>query len=179
MSNVRLLRAHGALALGVVVLGSSMTAGCTDPTVDTRGSDPTAEPPVIRDGEYVVTEVTERGEPRPLVEGSRMRVRLRDRTFAVRAGCNHLFGEYRLEGDQLTIGPMGGTEMGCPQPLMEQDEWLVEVFSQPVTVEEDPLTLTAGDVSFTLQRRGANPPPATDPDGSTSSTDGPEGVTVP
>ena len=179
----RPLRAHGALVLGLVVLGpailgSAMLGGC-DGRTDTRGSDPAAQRPVLPEGEYVVTEVTEDGRPHPLVEGSHMTIRLRKGNVAVRAGCNHLFGDYELEGDRLTVGPIGGTEMGCPKPLMEQDVWIVGVLSEPLTVAENPLTLTSGTVVFTLEWQGPNRPPAVDPDGSTSSTDGPEGVTIP
>lgn len=160
-----------ALAVGVLL------AACGDG--DTTARDEPDDDPTIREGEYVVTAVAQAGEPRPLVEGSRMRVRFRAGTMTVNAGCNHLSSDYDLVGDELRLGPMAGTEMGCPKPLMDQDEWLAEVLAQPVTVGNDPLTLTAGSVVFTLEWQGENPPPATDPDGSTSSTDGPEGVTVP
>ena len=30
------------------------------------------------------------------------------------AGCNRIFGGYRLEGSSLTIGPVGSTRMSCP-----------------------------------------------------------------
>ena len=30
------------------------------------------------------------------------------------AGCNRIFGGYRLGGSSLTIGPVGSTRMSCP-----------------------------------------------------------------
>jgi len=177
MTRLPLLLAAGALALPLTL------GGCGDETgPGTGGSDPGTGPDdgtALPEGRYVVSEVTDGGTPRPLVEGSTIRIRLQDGTLTVNAGCNHLFGDYRLEGDRLTLSRLGGTEMGCPKPLMAQDDWLVDVLASPLTVGEDPLTLTSGSVVFTLEWQGTNPPPVTDPDGSTSSTDGPEGVTIP
>jgi heat shock protein HslJ len=38
-------------------------------------------------------------------------------------GCNQYFSTYKLDGDQLTIGPLGSTKMACPEPpgVMEQE----------------------------------------------------------
>lgn len=104
-------------------------------------------------GEYVVTSVTEGGKPRPLVPGSEIRLTFGDGQLGARAGCNRLSAPYELEGDELRVGTMGGTEMGCPEPLMEQDAWLSGLFAEPVRVGHDPLTLTAGEVVLTLVPR--------------------------
>jgi heat shock protein HslJ len=159
------------LAVGVVVL----LAACGDG--DTTARDQPADGPTIPEGEYVVTSVEQAGEPRALVSGSRMRLRFRDGTMSVNAGCNHLSSDYDLVGDELRLGPMAGTEMGCPQPLMDQDDWLAGVLAETVTVGNDPLTLTSGDVVFTLELTATDPSSASDPDEPTS--DGPGGVTVP
>ena len=39
------------------------------------------------------------------------------------AGCNHYFGPYQTEGDTISMGPFGMTEMFCQEPegLMEQE----------------------------------------------------------
>ena len=34
------------------------------------------------------------------------------------AACNSFSGEYTLEGDRLTFGALGRTEMACPEPIM-------------------------------------------------------------
>lgn len=104
-------------------------------------------------GSYVVTAVTEGGERRDLVPGSEIRLTFTDGTLGLHAGCNHLSGEYTLDGDRLRVGGIGGTEMGCPKPLMEQDQWLAGLFEGTVKVGHDPLTLTAGDVVLTLTPR--------------------------
>ncbi|RJS44921.1 META domain-containing protein [Nocardioides cavernaquae] len=104
-------------------------------------------------GEYVVTAVTVDGADHALVEGSEARLSFDDGKLGITAGCNHLFGDYSLAGDRLTAGAIGGTEMGCPEPLMAQDTWLAKLFSGDVTIGRDPLTLTAGDTVLTLTPR--------------------------
>lgn len=104
-------------------------------------------------GTYVVTSATQAGSDRPLAAGTEVRISFTDGTLGIHAGCNHLSGSYSVTGDRLEVGPIGGTEMGCPQPLMEQDAWLASLFAGPVTVGEDPLTLTSGDVVLTLKPR--------------------------
>lgn len=127
-------------------------AGCGEKSDDdgaprSGGSGPTLA------GEYVVTAVTDGDKPHALVKGSEIRLTFADGSLGMRAGCNSMSGDYELEGDRLTVGPIGGTEMGCAPALMEQDTWLVGLFAAPVTVGEDPLTLTAGDVVLTLADR--------------------------
>jgi heat shock protein HslJ len=41
------------------------------------------------------------------------------------AGCNRIFGGYRLDGSSLKIGPLGSTRMSCPDlPLSLETEFL-------------------------------------------------------
>ncbi len=42
-------------------------------------------------------------------------------------GCNSYFGPYAIDGDKITIGPLGSTMMACPEPegLMDQEQYLL------------------------------------------------------
>lgn len=104
---------------------------------------------------FVATSLTDGGRPRPLVEGTELRLAFRDDQLRIDAGCNHLSGGYGLDGDRLTVGQVGGTEMGCPEPLMEQDAWLADVLAGDLGLRlvEDDLTLTAGEVVIELADR--------------------------
>jgi heat shock protein HslJ len=97
---------------------------------------------------WIATSVTEDGADRPLVAGSTLRVDFSDGSIAVNAGCNHLHGDYRLTGDRLAVGALASTEMGCDQPLMDQDAWLSR------TVLATPLTATVSGDTLTLSRPG-------------------------
>src|SRR5690242_1395189 len=135
-----LCRVRRGVAAAVTLLAG--LAGCAQATDDPA---PAGDP--APSGTYVVTSVTVAGKPHELVPGTEIRLTLDDGHLGLTAGCNHLSATYELEGDRLTAGPMGGTEMGCPGPRMAQDTWLAGLFANPATLGGgDPLTLTAGDV---------------------------------
>lgn len=138
------------VAVGVV--GAIALAGCGEKSPDDDGPAKGVDE-IELSGTYVVTGVTDGGEPHAVVKGSEIRLTFADGNLGLQAGCNSMSGDYTLDGDQLTVGQVGGTDMGCPAPLMDQDAWLIGLFDQPVTVGEDPLTLTSGDVVLTLADR--------------------------
>lgn len=140
-------RVRRAAAAAITLVAT--LAGCAQQADDARPRSGAGGP----SGEYVVTEITDSGKARALVSGSEIRLTFRDGQLGARAGCNHLSAAYEIDGDTLTAGPMAGTEMGCPEPLMEQDAWLTGLFADPVQLGEDPLTITAGDVVLTLVPR--------------------------
>jgi heat shock protein HslJ len=83
---------------------------------------------------WIVTAVTENGDPRALVPDSEIRVSFAEGTVTIDGGCNHMTGRYELSSDsELTAHALAGTEMGCAQPLMDQDAWLTgTVFAKPL-----------------------------------------------
>jgi heat shock protein HslJ len=117
--------------------------------------EPAGPAPVALSGTYVVTSVTVDDAAHALVKGSEVRLTFTDGKLGMTAGCNHLFGDYTFDADQLTVGTIGGTEMGCSEPLMDQDTWLAGLFAAPVRVGRDPLTLTSGKTVLTLEPRAA------------------------
>lgn len=142
-----LVRVRRAAAVAITLVAS--LAGCGQSADDAAPRAGDNGP----SGEYVVTSVTDGGKPHAVVPGSEIRLTFTDGQLGLRAGCNHLSASYEIDGDDLTAGPMGGTEMGCPQPLMDQDTWLAGLFARPVQLGSDPLTITAGDVVLTLVPR--------------------------
>ncbi|MGA5303763.1 META domain-containing protein [Nucisporomicrobium flavum] len=61
----------------------------------------------------------------PLVAGTRVRLTFRDGEVAAEAGCNHLAGSVAFDGDRLVVTEVGGTAMGCPPGLADQDDRLI------------------------------------------------------
>lgn len=109
---------------------------------------------------FLSTGVTRDGAPHELVDGSRVRMSFDDGRVSVQAGCNTLFGGYRVEDGVLRVDAMGGTEMGCPEDLMAQDAWLVETLESgpELVLEGDDLTLTTEASTLTLlDRKVADP----------------------
>jgi heat shock protein HslJ len=46
------------------------------------------------------------------------------------AACNRYSGSYELTGEGLTFGPMAGTRMACPSPLMETESAVFAAFAR-------------------------------------------------
>ena len=61
------------------------------------------------------------------------------------AACNSYFGSYEVDGERLTIGAIGATEMFCaaPEGLMEQEQGYLQALGQAAGyhLEEDRLTV--------------------------------------
>jgi heat shock protein HslJ len=143
----------------VVVALAAVTLAACGRTGGTAAGGPPSEPAVadsVADAvgrTYVSTGVTVKGEPRPLVEGSRIRLALDEGSVGADAGCNHLGGTYEMDGDRLVVAGLAGTEMGCdPAALMDQDSWLANLLTAGpvVAVEGDRLTLTSGDTVVSM-----------------------------
>jgi len=147
MTNLRLLAVSLSFAvLGVVLLSCG----------DRGGADATGP----RDGDqklditYVVTGVTDGGQPRALVKGSEIRLRFEDGRLGISAGCNSMGGTYALDGTRLTVSDLSMTEMGCDAPLMEQDTWVAGLFGRAVQLTTGAnASLISGEVVLTLADR--------------------------
>lgn len=75
---------------------------------------------------FVSESVTEDGQPRPLVDGTRIRLTVHDDGGGIGAdaGCNIIGGQLARTPHRLVIDDLTSTEMACPPDRGEQDEWL-------------------------------------------------------
>lgn len=95
-----------------------------------------------------------------LVPGTLIRLTFDGDSIGAQAGCNSIFGKYSLNGDVLVVSQLGMTEMGCQQPLMAQDEWIISLLSsQPrLTLIGDQLELASDSIRVEfLDREVAEP----------------------
>jgi heat shock protein HslJ len=104
--------------IALVVLLLAVTAACGSPSAG-QGAD-------LRGKVYVSSSVTEQGQPRAMVEGTRVELRFTDDgRLLAQAGCNQMQGPVDLDGGKLSVTDLGMTAMGCPKPeLHQQDDWL-------------------------------------------------------
>lgn len=139
----------------IVMAALLVLAACGDETVATTDSDG------LEGRTFLSETVTEDGEPRELVEGTRISLEFRDDgQLSANAGCNHLFTDVTIGADVLETGGVGGTEMGCDQELHAQDDWLAAFLesSPGWALDGDRLTLTSGGTQIVLlDRRMADP----------------------
>ena len=94
-----------------------------------------------------------------LVPGSTVRLQFENGRVGGGAGCNQMSGPYTIVDRKLALGQVAMTAMGCEQPLMDQDSWLVSFLGgAKVALAGDTLTLSNGDVTMTLtDRKVADP----------------------
>lgn len=106
---------------------------------------------------FLSTSVTENGQPKPLVEGTRITLRFDDerRQLGASAGCNSMGGSASFEDGRLVVDDLATTEMGCDPPRHAQDEWVGGFLtSRPTwTVEGPVLTLDNGNARMVLEDR--------------------------
>ena len=106
---------------------------------------------------FLSTSVTENGQPRPLVDGTRITLNFfKDgHRLGAQAGCNHMGGAASFQGGRLVVNDMATTEMGCDPPRHAQDEWLARFLtSKPSWAREGAtLTLESDTVRIVLEDR--------------------------
>jgi heat shock protein HslJ len=51
------------------------------------------------------------------------------------AGCNDYSGSYKLDGSNLTVGPLVSTKKACEQAVMDQEAAFLTALQTPTTVE--------------------------------------------
>jgi len=147
------MKLMAALSAALVLAG---IAGCGENAGAGRG-----KPQELPDGRtFVSNEVRDGAKQRPLASGSRIRLSFDGGELSADAGCNHFGGTARLVDGRLVVEGLGGTEMGCPDALMRQDEWLTAFLTGKPrwSLDGDQLTLTANDAEIRLtDRRVADP----------------------
>jgi heat shock protein HslJ len=133
--------------LPALILPVMLVAGCT-------GAAPAA---AQLDGRtFLSTKITSKGADRPLVPGTSIRITFdKNGQLGLNAGCNHMGGTYRLQGNVLVVEGGAMTEMGCDEPRHKQDDWVFGLLGSKPTIalSGNDLTITAGDTVIRLLDR--------------------------
>ncbi|HZI36669.1 MAG TPA: META domain-containing protein [Acidimicrobiia bacterium] len=111
---------------------------------------------------FLSTSVTENGQPKALVDGTRITLNFfaDGHRLGAQAGCNQMGGPASFQGGRLVVDDMATTEMGCDPPRHAQDEWLARFLTSKPSWEREGATLTLdnGAVRIVLEdREVANP----------------------
>jgi heat shock protein HslJ len=96
------LRSLPAAALLAVVTGCGGAAG---------------SPPEVT-GDWELVEFSQDGVVRPEPAGGRATLTVADGELGGTSFCNSYSGTYRLDGDDLSVSGLGGTEIGCAAEVM-------------------------------------------------------------
>jgi heat shock protein HslJ len=135
-----------ALALVTLVL-----AGCgSGSSSSTAGGSTVPTAADLDHTSYISTSI----EGHDLVAGTHVSLSFENDSMSANAGCNGMFGPYAVESGRLAwTGSVGSTQMGCPDDLMKQDQWL-QTWLQAgadATLDGDTLTLISDGVTLHLQ----------------------------
>lgn len=130
----------------LTVAATLLLASCADDTAVDRDD--------LENETFVSTSVT----GRDLVAGSSIQLTFDGDTLAIKAGCNTMSSKWELKDGKLAwSGVPMQTKMACEQELMDQDAWLVELFTEGLTASDPEgnvdLVLEAGDVRIELDEK--------------------------
>jgi heat shock protein HslJ len=102
------------------------TAGCGRGPVTSAAADTSGDDGAPWNRAFLSTSVTENGQPRALVTGTRISLNFVEdgHRIGAQAGCNSMGGQASFEDGRLLVGDLATTEMGCDPPRHAQDEWL-------------------------------------------------------
>lgn len=95
----------------------------------------------------------------PVPADARVDLTFEDDQAGGTSGCNSYRGEYTVDGDSLSFGPLAATQMACEQPLMDLEAAYLAALADVSGFEVDAggdLILTGGEVSLSYV---AEPPP--------------------
>ncbi|HJS26410.1 MAG TPA: META domain-containing protein [Actinomycetota bacterium] len=69
------------------------------------------------------------------------------------SGCNRYNASYEASGDEISFGPIAGTQMACPEPQMSVETRYVQLLESVATfeVEGRAMSMTDGEGTPVLQ----------------------------
>lgn len=140
-------------AMPAIVLAAVLVAGCQGEGVtQTPASEAPSDSSPLVGRTFLSSSVT----GYQLVATSRISLSFTDDgKLNAQAGCNHLFGNLAIEGDKLNVSDMGGTDMACDKPLMDQDDWFIKFMTAKPTwkLDGDELVLAGSGTEIKLLDR--------------------------
>jgi heat shock protein HslJ len=138
---------HRLAASAAVVLA---VAGC--------GAEAGSPPDVT--GEWELLEFSRDGTVLPEPVGGRATLTLADGELEGTSFCNSYSGTYRLDGEDLAVSGLGGTEMGCAPELMDAEAAYLAALTavEQAATADGYLVLSGGDAELTYRPVPEVPP---------------------
>ena len=115
----------------------------------------TEEPAVSPVGSWQLTSYGPANSPLPAVEDTQAGMTFNeDGTVTGNSGCNEFGGNYTVEGDQVTFSEIVSTLIACEEPLMSQEQVVLEVMADSATynIDGNTLRLTGDGMVLVLTR---------------------------
>jgi heat shock protein HslJ len=120
---------RGSTVLAALAITAGLASAGTGAAGSSGGGEPGAS---LFDHRWVSTDVIKNGDPDPLVEGTRIRLKLahEDTKDVARwsAGCNGFGGRVDVKPRRLEIWSIDTTLVKCADPIMRQEAWVARFF---------------------------------------------------
>ena len=115
--------------------------------------------PVDASGSWVLTSGSAGGRQIPIVAGTQITLTIEGQSVGGRSACNQYFGELTLIDGVVRIGGLGGTEMGCDEPVMASEAAYLGALAAVTGARMDgeALVLLGPDVELRFDRLEAPP----------------------
>jgi heat shock protein HslJ len=128
-------------AAGLLLAGSLLVSGCGDPGAGVA-PDPT--------GQWELVQLWRGSAVEPEPVGARATLDIGDGTVGGTSYCNSYSGTFSLDGDELVVEGLGGTDMGCAPELMTAEAAYLEALAavRRVGSSDGFLVLTGPDVEL-------------------------------
>jgi heat shock protein HslJ len=135
-----------------------LVVACAAPSTTTTASGPAAV--LDPSGGWRLVEGTADGQPLVLRDDAPVTFNVVGSQVSGGSGCNQYFGEFGLDGGRVTLGPLGGTEMACEEPLMALEAAYLAGLAtvDSARMDADQLVLTGPGTELRFER--VEPPPA-------------------
>lgn len=147
------MRSHRLAVVPVLVLATALSLTACGEEDGTTPAQPDQLDLVGRT--FLGDDVTMDDSPYPLVKGSQLRITFDEGSLGASAGCNSMSGDASWDDGVLVVDGQGlaMTEMGCDEPLMQQDTWFADFLtSKPALVQDDTtLTMTSDTTVIVLE----------------------------
>lgn len=127
----------------IFILSAHLLTACNVIRGDTRSSDSAA----LESKTWILVSYGEEGRLEAVLEGTEITATFNPSEIGVRgsSGCNQYFGDYEVNGGELSISNVAVTEMACPSPegVMDQEQLFLSMFvaAERFQVQEDHLTI--------------------------------------
>jgi len=94
------------------------------------------------------------GQTGALLPGSEVFAEFKNSRLTGKGGCNNFFGGYTVDGNNLTVSPLGSTMMACAEDLMRQEAAFLTALQSAATfaIDGDQMQImnAAGDTVLTM-----------------------------
>ena len=108
-------------------------------------------------GEWKLVSYGDSAAPTPAIPGMDTSISFEEGQFGGTVGCNSFGGDYKLNGDQMSIGSVFSTMMFCDQTSTQESAVLAILSDQTMTVTQSgnllTLSSTDGKSVVTLEKK--------------------------